>query len=95
MICWDCLDGLGEQRAAAAVCERCGAAVCPEHSVQRAVRLTAAGLNGQVLDVDTPARVIRCRICDAADRDRQLTAHGRPGRAGRRREHRVRDRGPR
>ena len=77
MTCWDCQDGLGEQRAAAAVCTHCGAAVCPTHAVQRTVQLTAAfGLGGQA-PVDTPSRVIRCRICDAAEQDRHLTTHGR------------------
>jgi hypothetical protein len=83
--CWDCLDGLGEQRAAAAVCAGCGAAVCPDHAVQRAVRLTAIVGLGRQEPVTTPARRIRCRICDAADRDRELTVEGVPVRAGRRR----------
>lgn len=85
MTCWDCAEGLGEQRAAAAVCARCGAAVCRKHAVQRPVQLTATfGLGGQ-MPVDTPARAIRCRICDAAERDRQLTRDSRPARLGHRR----------
>lgn len=81
MTCWDCLDGLGEQRAAVAVCEGCGAAVCRAHAVERVVRLTTTVGLGQVVAVDTPARRIRCRICDAAETDRQLTEHGVPARA--------------
>jgi hypothetical protein len=65
MNCWDCA-AVGVARAAAAVCVDCGAAMCAEHGVCQVRQLYRAAPINRQIPVDLPARVLRCRVCDAA-----------------------------
>ena len=66
----NCLDCAGLQRAVAAVaiCHDCGAGVCSEHAQVAPRWLTRSAAINRALVVEPPARVVRCAVCDLAQR---------------------------
>ena len=68
MNCFDCA-AIGHTEPAVAVCADCGAAVCPRHAQVRARWLTRAAAINRTVVVETPARTIRCTVCQAARDD--------------------------
>lgn len=65
MNCLDCAT-THTDRAAVGTCVDCGAAVCANHAVVRARHLTRTALINRQVPVEPAARVLRCRICNAA-----------------------------
>lgn len=88
MKCLDCLAEPAGQwlignvpQPAVAICGRCGAGLCERHAVVGAEVLTATAVINRELAVELPARSIRCRQCDAAERA-QRRAEGWPASKG-------------
>ena len=65
MNCFDCAL-TGHVTPAVAVCDDCGAAVCIEHAVVRQRRLTRTVPLNRTIEIDPPARLVRCNTCTAA-----------------------------
>ncbi len=65
MNCFDCA-ALGHSTHAVAVCADCGAALCREHALVSPHWLTRAAVINRTVNVEPPARLIRCRVCQAA-----------------------------
>jgi hypothetical protein len=65
MNCFDC--ALADARSPAiAVCHDCGAGVCADHAVVRQRHLTRTATISRIIEVEPPARLIRCPTCTAA-----------------------------
>ena len=65
MNCFDC--ALTQVRTAAvAVCHDCGAGVCADHAVVRRRHLTRTVTINRIIEVEPPARLIRCPTCMTA-----------------------------
>ena len=75
MNCFDCA-AIGRAETAVAVCADCGAAVCPRHAQVSARWLTRTAALNRTIVIDTPARTIRCTVCQAA-RDAASGHHDR------------------
>jgi len=67
MNCFDCA-ATGLLETAVAVCAGCGAAVCAGHAHVEARWLTRTAVLNRTIVVDTPARTIRCAVCQVAQR---------------------------
>jgi len=65
MNCFDCAL-VGVVTSAAALCHDCGAGVCLEHAVARQRHLTRTVPLNRPIEVEPPARLIRCHTCTAA-----------------------------
>ena len=65
MNCFDCA-GIGHTTPGVALCADCGAAVCPRHAQVSARWLSRTAAINRTILVDTPARTIRCIVCQAA-----------------------------
>ena len=65
MNCFDCAS-LGYSSDAVAVCANCGAAICHDHARVSAHWLTRTAVLNRTVNVDPPARTIRCGVCEAA-----------------------------
>ena len=65
MNCYDCAS-TGVVTPAIAVCDDCGAGVCIEHAVVRHRRLTRTVALNRQIEVEPPARLVRCETCTAA-----------------------------
>ena len=65
MNCFDC-STVGEPSMAVAVCQDCGAAVCPDHAVSRDHHLTRTVTINRIIVVEPPGRLIRCQVCTGA-----------------------------
>jgi hypothetical protein len=63
--CFDCA-ALGRTETAVALCADCGAAVCSRHAQVTARWLTRSAAINRTVVVETPARTIRCCVCQAA-----------------------------
>jgi hypothetical protein len=75
MKCLDCLAEPAGQwligdapQPAVAMCGRCGAGLCERHAVVGTEALTVTVTINHKVAVEPPARSIRCRQCDAAER---------------------------
>ena len=75
MKCLDCLAEPAGQwligdppQAAVAICGRCGAGLCERHAVIGTEVFTVTAAINRKLEVAPPARRIRCRTCDEAER---------------------------
>ena len=75
MNCLDCAETGGANLPAIGVCVGCGVAVCRDHAVIRRRHLTRTRPLILEEPVEPAARVLRCLICDAAQR--ALTGTGR------------------
>jgi hypothetical protein len=66
----NCLDCAGTQRAVAAVgiCHDCGAGVCADHAQVAPRWLTRTAAINRTFAVEPPARVVRCAVCEVAQR---------------------------
>ena len=74
MNCLDCAT-VNTDTPAIGNCVDCGSGVCLEHAVVRERHLTKTALINREVAVEPPARVVRCRVCDASravQHDRQL-----------------------
>ncbi len=76
MNCFDCA-AHGQNAAAVAVCDDCGAALCLDHAHVTARWLARTMVINRVVAVEPPARTIRCGICQAA-RDARDLADAQP-----------------
>ena len=65
MNCFDC-SLVGAVISAVALCHDCGAGVCLEHAVVRPRHLTRTVPLNRLIEVEPPARLIRCHTCTAA-----------------------------
>jgi hypothetical protein len=65
MNCFDCI-ALGHAADAVAVCTDCGAGACPEHARVTPRWLTRTIPVGRTEQVEVPARIIRCALCQQA-----------------------------
>jgi len=65
MKCFDCAS-LGRSTGAVAVCVDCGGAVCHDHANVSAHWLTRTAVINRTVNVEPPARMIRCGVCQAA-----------------------------
>jgi len=65
MNCFDCA-ALGHSAAAVAICGDCGAAVCQDHALMSPHWLTRTAVINRIVNVEPPARLIRCRVCQTA-----------------------------
>jgi hypothetical protein len=63
--CFDCA-AIGRTERAVALCADCGAAVCLRHAQVSARWLTRSAAINRTIVVETPARTIRCTVCQAA-----------------------------
>jgi hypothetical protein len=77
MNCLDCNRDRQLLAPAVAVCADCGAGVCEDHLVVRAHHLTRTEPLIRQVQVDPPARRVRCVTCDAAWQAATGTANGR------------------
>jgi hypothetical protein len=68
--CYQCTRAAGQDAAVVAICQSCGALLCADHVVERAVTLTAVVGMGRHHSVWPPARILRCPGCDAAEQAR-------------------------
>ena len=59
MNCFDCAL-VGAVTSAVAFCHDCGAGVCLEHAVARQRHLTRTVTMNRLIEVEPPARLIRC-----------------------------------
>jgi hypothetical protein len=66
MNCLDCA-AVGRRSTAVAVCSDCGAAVCYDHAHVAARWLTRTTAINRTVQVEPPARTIRCALCQAAN----------------------------
>ena len=65
MNCSDC-HHTGQDTAAIAVCHDCGAALCPDHTIESTHHLTATRALNRQAPVDPPERRVHCDTCAAA-----------------------------
>ena len=65
MNCFDCAL-VGDVTSAVAFCHDCGAGMCLEHAVARQRHLTRTVPLIRLIEVEPPARIIRCTTCTAA-----------------------------
>ncbi len=65
MNCLDCAL-VGAVTSSVALCHDCGAGVCLEHAVARQRHLTRTVPLNRLIEVEPPARLIRCHTCTAA-----------------------------
>ncbi len=65
MNCFDCA-ARGNAVTAVAVCVGCGAAVCADHAHLTPRWLTRTAAINRTLVVPTPARALRCGVCEHA-----------------------------
>jgi hypothetical protein len=65
MNCFDCA-ALGRAAEAVAVCTDCGAGVCLEHARVMPRWLTRIEPIGRREQVEVPARIVRCGLCQLA-----------------------------
>lgn len=65
MNCFDCA-AYGITTPAVAICTDCGAGLCADHAQVEPRWLTRTMVINRVVTVDSPARTILCRTCDAA-----------------------------
>jgi hypothetical protein len=65
MNCLDCATN-DRARPAVGVCHDCGAGVCLDHAIARDRHLTRLMTISMEVEVEPPARVLRCRVCAAA-----------------------------
>jgi hypothetical protein len=65
MNCFDCAL-VGAVTSAVAFCHDCGAGVCVEHAVAHERHLTRTVPLNRLIEVEPPARLIRCHTCTAA-----------------------------
>jgi hypothetical protein len=65
MNCFDCAL-VGAVTSAVAFCHDCGAGVCLDHAVARQRHLTRTVPLIRLIEVEPPARLIRCATCTAA-----------------------------
>ena len=65
----NCLDCASHDRASPAVgvCHGCGAGVCLDHAIARDRYLTRIIPISMEVEVEPPARILRCAVCAAAD----------------------------
>ena len=78
MNCFDC-DALGTSTPAVAVCADCGAAMCHDHAQVTARWLTRTAVINRVVQVEPPARSIRCGLCQAARDNAPTATHATAG----------------
>ncbi len=64
----NCLDCHPHTTAAAAICGRCGAGLCPDHIVETDDHLTFTAPINRVVQVSPAVRHLRCAGCAAAER---------------------------
>ena len=64
----NCLDCASNDRAmpAVGVCHDCGAGVCLDHAIARDRYLTRVMPISMEVEVEPPARILRCGVCAAA-----------------------------
>jgi hypothetical protein len=64
----NCLEGAaaGEAMPAVGVCHDCGAGVCLNHLIASPRYLTRTMTIAMEVNVEPPARVVRCELCRAA-----------------------------
>ncbi len=64
----NCLDCASKDHSTPAigVCHDCGAGVCVDHAVARDRHLTRIMTISMEVEVDPPARILRCGVCSAA-----------------------------
>ena len=65
MNCFDCAL-VGAVTSALGLCHDCGAGVCSEHAVARPRHLTRTVTMNRMIEIEPPARLIRCQTCTAA-----------------------------
>lgn len=65
MNCYDCATA-GTTSPAVAICHDCGAGVCLAHAAAVEHHLTRTVAVNRLVDVEPPARLIRCLVCNAA-----------------------------
>ena len=86
MNCLDCAAN-DQVTPAVGVCHDCGAGVCADHAVSRDKYLTRTVALNMQIDVEPPARVLRCEVCttavDAVREAGRLKPRRRPAKAGR------------
>lgn len=77
MNCYDCNEH-GNDIPAIAVCHDCGAGVCIDHADTHTRYLTRMVGLGMPIEVEPPARIIRCATCSNAIEALRHASHSRP-----------------
>jgi len=65
MNCFDCASQ-SHSTQAVAVCADCGAALCHDHARVSPHWLTRTAVINRTVNVEPPARMIRCSVCQTA-----------------------------